>query len=115
VCGNLLSNFKGIFCGGVGRGCGGHDRRNIPWVSWEDICRPKNEGGLSVKNLKLFNLSLLAKWHWRLLGDPIFDWSKVFAAKYGEVRRPLLAVHNSKSLFVVEGFSGSWEEYVGGR
>jgi hypothetical protein len=27
----------------------------------------------------------------------------------------LLAVHNSKSLFVVEGFSGSWEEYVGGR
>jgi hypothetical protein len=33
----------------------------IPWVRWEEVCRPKKEGGLGVKNLMLFNASLLAK------------------------------------------------------
>ena len=33
----------------------GDDRRKIAWVAWEDICRPKQEGGLGVKNLKVFN------------------------------------------------------------
>jgi hypothetical protein len=69
--------------------------------------RMKVVWGSKISN---YSMSLLAKWHWRLLADPIFDWSKVLVAKYGEVRRPLLVVHNSKSLFVVEGFSGSWEE-----
>ncbi|MCH98951.1 putative ribonuclease H protein, partial [Trifolium medium] len=69
----------------------------IPWVSWDDVCRPKNEGGLGVKNLKLFNLSLLAKWRWRLIVDPVSEFSKVLTAKYGEVRKPLLVAHNSKA------------------
>jgi mannosylglycoprotein endo-beta-mannosidase len=36
-------------------------RRRISWVKWEDICKPKIEGGLGIKDLRLVNLSLLAK------------------------------------------------------
>lgn len=40
---------------------------NIPWVKWEDVCKPKKLWGLSVRDLRLVNLALLGKWRWRLL------------------------------------------------
>jgi hypothetical protein len=47
-------------------------RIKIPWVKWSDVCRPK-DGGVCVKDLKVFNLSLLAKWSGGCLwmGKPI--------------------------------------------
>ncbi|GAU29855.1 hypothetical protein TSUD_379450 [Trifolium subterraneum] len=41
----------------------------ISWVNWLDICRPKKEGGLGVKDLRIMNISLLTKWKWRLLSE----------------------------------------------
>jgi hypothetical protein len=37
-------------------------KRRICWVKWVDICKPKKEGGLGIRDLRLVNLSLLAKW-----------------------------------------------------
>ncbi|GAU19692.1 hypothetical protein TSUD_78170 [Trifolium subterraneum] len=44
----------------------------------------KKKGGLGVRDVRLVNLSLLAKWRWRLLqpGRPL--WKDVIVAKYGE-------------------------------
>jgi hypothetical protein len=53
------------------------DKEKIPWVSWKDVCRPKSEGGLGVKDLKWFNVSLLAKWRWRLLVEDKSLWKNV--------------------------------------
>lgn len=39
-------------------------------VIWDLVCKAKREGGLSVLNLKNFNLTLIAKWWWRLLSRP---------------------------------------------
>jgi len=30
------------------------------------MCRPKEEGGLGIKDVEKFNTTLLAKWKWRL-------------------------------------------------
>lgn len=58
--------------------------KKIPWVKWSDVCKSRDKSGLGVKNLALFNLSLLAKWRWRLLTDKDALWCKVLKAKYRE-------------------------------
>ena len=42
--------------GGVGRG------KKISWVKWDLVCQPKRNGGVGVKDIRVMNISLLAKW-----------------------------------------------------
>ncbi|MCI15623.1 LINE-1 reverse transcriptase like, partial [Trifolium medium] len=83
------------------------EKAKIPWVSWKDVCRPKKEGGLGVKDLLLFNVSLLAKWRWRLLVEDGSLWKKVLEAKYGGVGKLTLSLNrgNKSSLW--------WKDLVG--
>jgi hypothetical protein len=57
--------------------------RKISWVKWSVVCREKCKGGLGVRDIRIVNLSLLAKWRWRLLlpGRPL--WKDILVAKYG--------------------------------
>ena len=64
---------------------GGEDNRKIAWINWELICSLKEDGGLGVRRLRAFNLSLLGKWCWRLLVDKEGLWYRVLKARYGEV------------------------------
>ncbi|KAL0430488.1 UNVERIFIED_CONTAM: putative mitochondrial protein [Sesamum radiatum] len=70
------------------------DRRHIHWLAWNQMCYSKLEGGLGFRNLKAFNLALLAKQLWRLLSRPdslvcivlkvkYFPQSHLFDAKLG--------------------------------
>ena len=38
-----------------------HDASKIAWVKWENLRKPKSEGGIGIKNIILFNKALLAK------------------------------------------------------
>jgi hypothetical protein len=60
-------------------------KTSICWVKWEDVCKPKREGGLGVRNMRTVNLSLLAKWRWRLLLEGEDLWREVIKAKYGDI------------------------------
>jgi hypothetical protein len=42
-------------------------RKRISWVKWDTVCKPKKLGGLGVRDVRAVNISLLAKWRWRLL------------------------------------------------
>ena len=57
--------------------------RKIAWVRWENVCKPKKEGGLGVRDVTKFNAALLGKWRWRLLVETKSLWVKVVSAKYG--------------------------------
>jgi len=37
-------------------------RRRLCWVKWSRVCQPRTIGGLGVRDIRLVNLSLLAKW-----------------------------------------------------
>jgi hypothetical protein len=82
-------------------------------------CLPLKEGGgLGVKDLKVFNLSLLAKWRWRLLVGGEAQWKNVLSAKYGKLDGLELGmgVRSRASLWwkdvvgvgVVSGVPGNW-------
>lgn len=58
-------------------------KRKIAKVSWKQICKLKEKGGVRVVNLVVKNKALLAKWSWRFAVEKDTMWRKVILAKYG--------------------------------
>jgi hypothetical protein len=52
-------------------------------VSWSKVCSPISEGGLGIRNLRIFNKALLGKWLWRYAYEREALWKSVVDAKYG--------------------------------
>jgi len=61
----------------------GKEKMFISWVSWRDLCRTKEEGGLGIKDIRKFNYALMAKWMWRYSFDEKGRWKEVIESKYG--------------------------------
>ncbi|XP_027905945.1 uncharacterized protein LOC114165552 [Vigna unguiculata] len=64
----------------------GSEARKIAWVSWENICKPKEMGGLGIRDIGNFNTALLAKWKWRLGVEDHGVWKQILDSKYGSWR-----------------------------
>jgi len=50
------------------------EKRPIAWVSWGNLFKPKEEGGLRFKNIRKFNFALLNKWRWRCISQEVGKW-----------------------------------------
>ena len=54
----------------------------MAWLCWDKMCLPKEEGGLGFRDLKAFNLALLAKQGWSLQTNTASLIHRVFKAWY---------------------------------
>ena len=54
----------------------------IAWLSWNKVCMPKKDGGLSFRDLKSFNHALLAKQGWHLQCNTRSLVHQVLKARY---------------------------------
>jgi hypothetical protein len=86
--------------------------KKICWVKWDQICLPKEKGGLGVKNLELFNLALLGKWKWRFMNDGEAVWSDMLRFRCGHIPSILLGDHlsstSASSIWWRDVISTSW-------
>lgn len=53
----------------------GEDSRKTCWIQWSRLCLPKKMGGLGIRNMEVFNVSLLENWKWGLLQDSNYLWA----------------------------------------
>ena len=58
------------------------EERKIHWKSWSFLTSPKKEGGMGFRDLRSFNLTMLAKQGWSLLQDTSSLLYGCFKAKY---------------------------------
>ncbi|KAL0433785.1 UNVERIFIED_CONTAM: putative mitochondrial protein [Sesamum latifolium] len=56
--------------------------KRVHWVVWRKMCRSVGEGGMGFRNLRAFNIALLAKQGWRVMTKPTSLLSRVLRAKY---------------------------------
>lgn len=50
-------------------------KKSINWVAWDTLTAPKKVGGVGLGSIRSLNLSLLAKWMWRLKADNFVMWA----------------------------------------
>lgn len=87
----------------------------MAWLSWEKMCMPKEMGGMGFRDLKAFNLALLAKQGWRLQTCTNSLFYCVFQTKYFPERDFLSATLGSKpsyawrSLFAAQQIVRKWK------
>lgn len=76
ICDDIEKLMNGFWWGKGSSGMG------IRWFSWENLSKSKMVGGLGVKSLSIFNVSMLAKQGWRLINkcNPLV--SAIMKAKY---------------------------------
>jgi len=60
----------------------GYEVKKIAWVRWGSICRPKEAGGLAIRDIGKFNTTLLAKWKWRMEMDDQGVSKQILDSKY---------------------------------
>ncbi|CAN1778662.1 Putative ribonuclease H protein At1g65750 [Linum perenne] len=76
--------------------------RRIHNVNWETACRPKNLGGLGLRNARDLNKAFLMKLVWSLVSCPEELWAKVLITKY------MTRTENGYMLARKKGFSNAW-------
>ncbi|XP_030959134.1 uncharacterized protein LOC115981087 [Quercus lobata] len=58
------------------------NERKIHWKSWDKLTAPKKEGGMGFRDLRAFNLAMLAKQGWRLVQGIDSLLYRCFKARY---------------------------------
>jgi hypothetical protein len=48
---------------------GDSEKKKYRLAKWSVVCRPKDQGGLGIQDLKVKNTALLGKWLFRLLTE----------------------------------------------
>lgn len=57
--------------------------RKMHSLAWGEICRPKEQGGLGLKDLRKQNMAFLVKLGWQMFTERDKMWVKMLWAKYG--------------------------------
>jgi hypothetical protein len=57
-------------------------KRKMHWLAWDVMLKPKKQGGMGFKDMRMFNQALLARQAWRLIQFPDSLCAQILRAKY---------------------------------
>lgn len=83
-------------------------RRGMHWLKWENLCKPKCQGGMGFRRLSAFNKALVAKHVWRIIHSPNSLMARVLKARYLKNSDIMLAGLGNNPSFV-------WRSLLWGR
>lgn len=85
-------------------------------VEWNKVCRPKEEGGLGLRPVKLMNQALLGKWLWRFGEERDSLWRTIITSKYGSRNRDWDSneVLSSYGVCLWKGISKVFDDFIKG-
>ena len=61
---------------------GDNNKQKYHMVSWPDICKPREKGGLGIMCSKRMNIALLSRWLWRISQGHGGLWLDIIRNKY---------------------------------
>ena len=76
LCEEMTSMVRNFWWGQKG------EERKMAWMKWDKMCEPKANGGTGFRDLKAFNLALLAKQGWLLQQGRNSLFYRVYKNKY---------------------------------
>ncbi|KAL9664765.1 hypothetical protein QQ045_020172 [Rhodiola kirilowii] len=83
-------------------------RRKIHYVKWSKITKPKKYGGLGIQGLVNMNLTLLAKWWWKLVTGKGGLWRRMVLEKYDFKK-----VYDPSDISIApKKLSNSWKDII---
>ncbi|XP_071740587.1 uncharacterized protein [Rutidosis leptorrhynchoides] len=85
--------------------CQGEYKAEKAKVKWDDVCLPKEEGGLGIKRLKYWNVALMTSLLWRLLTFKQSLWVKW-------IHEYKLSRHNIWEVSVSADSTWSWRKLL---
>ena len=85
------------------------NERKIHWKNWSFLSRPKNEGGMGFRDLRFFNLSMLAKQGWRLMHDGSSLLFQCFKARYFPRCNFLDVIKSPNCLYAWKSMVAAWK------
>lgn len=56
--------------------------KRIHWCDWQNMCKLKKDGGMGFRDMRIFNIALLAKQGWSLINYPNSLVASVLKDKY---------------------------------
>ncbi|CAN1126120.1 Putative ribonuclease H protein At1g65750 [Linum perenne] len=89
------------------------EARKVHLVSWEHICKPKEEGGLGLKMARALNQAYMMKLAFMFFQEPDKLWVQVLQGKYMKETESGLAPRNLTSQSAVwKGLTREWQNML---
>ncbi|CAN0870549.1 Putative ribonuclease H protein At1g65750 [Linum grandiflorum] len=86
------------------------EQRKIHLISWDSICRPKDQGGLGLRSARELNKAYILKVAWGLMKRPEELWARVLISKYlKQSTNGLVERGTKRSTALWRGIKDSWE------
>lgn len=76
LCDEMTSMVRKFWWGQKG------EERKMAWIQWDKLCDSKDKGGMGFRDLRTFNLAMLAKQGWHLQQGRHSLFYRVFKTKY---------------------------------